>query len=365
MLRIIHLAGPPKAMGEAFGEAHRAEIQEFYRLRVLNALSQAAQYGGRKLGESHLLAVAQKSLSVSESYDPAGFQELNGIARGANLSVEQAFAMNGLTDLRDVLAWSKEVPGFEGCSSFLIQGDKTKDGRILAGQTWDLATDNMPYVIGVHRRPKDGPETWCLSTVGCLSLIGLNAEGIAIGTTNIRTKDARPGICYLSVIHKVLSTRRMEDAIDAVRTKGRAAAHYYWLASRDRRTVGVECTAAQEDLVEVERGHYVHCNHVLLTVNQALESAPPKPSESTVCRQNRLSELIGSAPPGSIDAGTMRRFLSDHEGGEGAICRHDLAGISSNGAVIVSVEEGKIIACQGLPCTAEWVDLVSGNRAPA
>ena len=81
MLRIIHLAGPPKAMGEAFGEAHRAEIQEFYRLRVLNALSQAAQYGGRKLGESHLLAVAGKSLSISESYDPAGFQELNGIAR--------------------------------------------------------------------------------------------------------------------------------------------------------------------------------------------------------------------------------------------------------------------------------------------
>jgi len=146
-------------MGEAYGEQLRAEIREFYSLRVLNALAQAKQFGGRKLDEGHLLAIADKSLSVSESYDPEGHAELVGIARAANLSVAQVFAMNGLTDLRDVLAWSSEVPGFEGCSSFLVQGDRTTDGQVLGGQTWDLATDNMPYVIGVHRRPTEGPET--------------------------------------------------------------------------------------------------------------------------------------------------------------------------------------------------------------
>jgi len=361
VLRTIHLHGSPKTMGESFGEAHRSEIREFYQLRVLNALEQAAQYSGRKLGEGALLAVAKKSLSISEAYDPSGFAELAGIAHAANLSIEQAFAMNGLTDLRDVLAWSSEVPGFEGCSSFLLQGDKTTDGRLLCGQTWDLATDNMPYVIGVHRRPKDGPETWCLSTVGCLSLIGLNAEGIAVGTTNIRTKDARPGICYLSIIHKALRAKTFEEAISAIRTKGRAAAHYYWVASRDKQAAGVECSATLEERIDVKQGHYVHCNHVLTTTNLSLDGAPPKQSESTVCRQNRLSALLGDAPASSLDRPALQRFLADHEGGEGAICRHNYAGISSNGAVIASPETGAIIACQGTPCTAEWVDLVAAG----
>jgi isopenicillin-N N-acyltransferase-like protein len=358
-MRVLHLRGTPRAMGEAHGESLRSEIQEFYNLRVLNALAQAKQFGGRQLDQGHLLAVADKSLAVSESYDPEGFAELGGIARAAHLTVAQVFAMNGLTDLRDVLAWSSEVPGFEGCSSFLVQGDRTKDAHLLGGQTWDLATDNMPYVIGVHRQPKDGPETWSLTTSGCLSLIGLNGEGLAVGTTNIRTKDARPGICYLSVIHRALRQRTLDEAIGCVTTKHRAAAHYYWLASgREGRAAGIECTATQHHTTELARGHFVHCNHVLSEENRPLEAAPPKPSESTVCRQSRMGELIEGATQG-IEVGTMRGFLSDHQGGEGAICRHDLAGISSNGAAIIDPVALKMWACQGLPCTATWIELTA------
>lgn len=364
-MRILHLSGSPRVMGEAYGEQLRTEIQAFYHLRVLNALAQAKQFGGRKVDEGHLLAIAEKSLAISESYDPDGHAELVGTARAANLTVAQAFAMNGLTDLRDVLAWSSEVPGFEGCSSFLVQGDRTTDGRVLGGQTWDLATDNMPYVIGVHRRPKNGgPETWCLTTVGCLSLIGLNAEGIAVGTTNIRTTDARPGICYLSVIHKALRQSRLDDAIACVKTKHRAAAHYYWLASgTEQRAVGIECSATLHHEHEVVRGHYVHCNHVLGPENRPLEAAPPKPTESTVCRQTRMDQLIGEAKV--VDAATLRGFLADHEGGEGAICRHDIAGISSNGAVVVEPESRRIWAAQGTPCTATWVELTAAETGAA
>jgi len=358
-------------MGEAFGEQLRPQIQEFYHLRVLNALAQAKQFGGRALTEGHLLAVTEKCLGVSESYDPEGYAELAGIARAANLTVAQGFAMNGLTDLRDVLAWSDEVPGFEsrgggeqkegeGCSSFIVQGNKTATGEIIAGQTWDLATDNMPYVIGVHRKPIGAPETWSLTTAGCLTLIGMNAEGIAVGTTNIRTKDARPGLGYLSIIHKAIRQRNLDDAMACVTTKHRAAAHYYWLVSgKERRAAGIECTATLHHTHLIERGHYVHCNHVLAPAHKALEGAPPKPTESTLCRQSRMDEMIGDTAV--VDAATMRLFLGDHEGGEGAVCRHDIAGISSNGAVVVEPERLAIQAVQGLPCTEPWVDLITAD----
>ena len=358
-------------MGEAFGEICRVEIREFYHLRVVNALAQAKQFGGRSVDEGTLLEIARRSLSVTESYDPQGYAELHGIARGANLSLEQAFAMNGLTDLRDVLAYWDGIPGLaggvtladtgvDGCSSFLVMGDKTSDGRMLCGQTWDLATDNMPYVIAVHRQPKDAPETWSLTTAGCLSLIGLNAEGIAIGTNNLRSKDARPGLCYLSLIHKALGQRTLEAAVSCVTTPHRAAAHYYWLASaREKVAAGVECTATLHERTDVTHGFYVHCNHFLGEKTKKLDASPPKTTDSTACRQSRLDELLARAQ--GVDEPTMQRFLADHENGEAAICRHDFAGISSNGAAVFSPERPRAVACQGTPCTAAWIDLVASS----
>jgi isopenicillin-N N-acyltransferase-like protein len=375
-LPLVELAGKPRAMGEAFGEQFRAEIGSFYRLRTLNALAQAQQFGGRRVGERELLSVAAQSLSVSESYDPDGFAELAGIARAANLSVEQVFAMNGLTDLRDVLAWSSAVPGYglsttdrgiDGCTSIVLAGDVTDAGTPLGGQTWDLATDNMPYVVAVHRRPKDAPETWALTTVGCLSLIGLNAEGLAIGTTNLRTRDARPGICYLSIIHRALSRRGFDGALAAIDVRHRAAAHYYWVASRDGRVAGVECTATRAARVDVPRGAYIHTNHVLDPENAKLEGNPPKPEESTVFRAARLAELVDARARArrgwSLDS--LRDAFADHAHGEGAICRHDYAGVSSNGAVVVDLARPAIWATRGTPCVGTWVDLLTGEALEA
>ena len=203
-MKVVKLEGTPKAMGECFGETYREEIQSFYELRLANALEQAAKYGDRNLVEDQVLSVSRECLSLTEGFDPDGYIELVATARAANLQAEQLWALNGLTDLRDILAWDDLSVYGGGCSSFVIQGDRTVDGHVLCGQTWDLATDNMPFVIGVHRVPHDAPQTWCLTTMGCLSLIGMNEEGIAIGTTNLRSKDARRGVCYLSIIHKVL-----------------------------------------------------------------------------------------------------------------------------------------------------------------
>ena len=93
-------------MGECFGETCRSEIQEFYAPRVQNAIHQAKKYGARDLSEEQVLAVAKECLNFSEGFDPDGHQELVVMARAANLAPEQVWAPNGLTDLRDILAWS-------------------------------------------------------------------------------------------------------------------------------------------------------------------------------------------------------------------------------------------------------------------
>lgn len=353
-MRVLSFAGSCAAIGEAFGEACRSEIAELYAARLRNAVAQAKQHGGRDVGEQALLDVARACIPATAAYHPDGFAELQGIARGAKLSVEQIVAMNGLTDLRDVLAWGGELETFGGCSAFVVAGDWTANGKLLCGQTWDLATDNLPHVVAVHRRPDRGPQTWTLTTVGCLSLIGLNEAGIAIGTTNIRTTDARPGVTYLSLIHKALSTTTLDDAAAAIRDARRAGAHFYYLADAHGHARALECTPAHVDEAVIESGAYVHTNHCLVAEHQALEGDTP--SASSHARQDRLEALIAEdCHTADLDAAT--RWLGDRANGVNAISRSDFDGITSNGAVVMEPESGTIWVAHGPPHEASWLDL--------
>lgn len=353
-MRVLSFAGSPSEMGEAFGESCRAQIAELYAARLRNATEQAKEYGGREVDEATVLAVARACIEPTAAYDPDGFAELQGIARGANQTLEKILAMNGLTDLRDVLAWGGQLEALGGCSAFVVTSDWTRDGKLLCGQTWDLATDNMPHVLGVHRRPERGPATWTMTTVGCLSLIGLNEVGIAVGTTNIRTTDARPGVTYLSLIHKALGCTTLEDAAAAITSAERAGAHFYYLADARGRALALECTPHHVDTTEIETGAYVHTNHCLCPEHQTIEGDTP--SASSHARQLRLEQLIGE-DCGRADLDAAKRWLADRAGGVNAISRTDFDGISSNGAVVMQPETGTIHVAHGPPHLAQWQDL--------
>jgi isopenicillin-N N-acyltransferase-like protein len=358
-MRVLSFAGAPRELGLAFGETCRAEIHELYEKRLANAIAQALSFGGKVVDEALILAIARRSLPIVERTYPRGHEELVGIARGANLDLVRLWAMNALTDLRDVAAftegaaWQAPVDG-EGCSSFLVTGARTEDGHGLAGQTWDLATDNGPHVVVVRRAPADGPRTVSLTTDGCLSLIGLNEEGIAVGTTNIRTTDARAGVCYLDVIHEALSCTRFEDAVRVIVEAPRAGAHYFYVMDGTGRGAAVECTARRAHRLDVLDGHYVHCNHVLVDGHCALEASGPRASSEQ--RQGRLSELL-EHHPGPLRMGDLERFLADHRHGANAICRHDVAGISSNGSMILDPHRRRARAVHGPACQGTWIEV--------
>ncbi|MDX9979821.1 MAG: C45 family peptidase [Lentisphaeria bacterium] len=349
-LPIIELAGSPERMGETFGEQCREEIRELYVVRLEAAIRFAAGKG-RVFRPEQVLGIARQCLEPTAAYDPVGYREFLGIARGASLAPEQLYAMQGLTDLRDVLGFGPPPDGV-GCSSFVVAGDRAAGGQLLLGQTWDLQTDNMPFVRLVHRRPDDTPETWCLTLSGCLTLIGINAAGIAVGNTNLQTTDARVGVQYLTVLHRALRSRSLAEAVDSICQAPRAGAHYYYAAGPDGVAFGLECSARQAVRFEVASGIFVHCNHALSPEIAALEATPPGSSSSH--RQGRLRELLDTHP-GPLGVDDLKRLLADHEGGPGrCICRHDRDGVSTNATVILSPSTREIHACRAQPHLGEW-----------
>lgn len=350
-LPVIELSGTPRAMGEAFGEGCRAAAQELYAIRLQWAI-RFAQEHGRAFSEEQVLAACRACLPATRDWDGEGYEEFAGIARGAGLAPEQCYALQGLTDLRDLLAFGP-LPDGMGCSSFAVAPDRSATGHLLLGQNWDLQTDNLPYVRLVHRRPDRAPATWAVTLTGCLTLIGVNGAGIAAGNTNLVTRDARSGVQYLSVLHRVLRAGSLAEAVSAVREAPRAAAHYYYLGGPEGRAIGLECSATRAAVFLLEQGVAVHCNHALNPEIAALEAGPPL--VSTVHRQQRLTRLLGDHP-GPIGIDDLKRFLADHAGGpDRCLCRHDYDAVSTNAVVILSPTTRQIHACRGQAHVGEWV----------
>jgi isopenicillin-N N-acyltransferase-like protein len=337
-------------MGEAFGEGCRAQIHELYDIRMHWAIVFAGEQG-RTFDPEEVLEVAERCLVPTRRFDPVGHEEFGGIARGARLTPAQVYVLHGLTDLRDLLGFGP-ASADSGCSSFIIGRDRTETGRLLLGQTWDLQTDNLPYVVLVHRRPTGAPETWSVTVTGGLSLIGLNAEGVAVGNTNLKARDSRIGVQYLSVIHRALGCRTLEEAVEAVAQSPRAGAHYYYLGGPEGTACGLECSATRCVRFDIRGGTFAHCNHPLADEIRDLEAEPP--SDSSLARQQRLSALLdGHADPLSVE--TVKAMLSDHEGVELAICRHDHEDLNTNACVILSPETREIHACRGQAHAGTWV----------
>jgi isopenicillin-N N-acyltransferase-like protein len=266
-------------------------------------------------------------------------------------------AMNGLTDLRDALAFGGSFEAAGGCTAFVVQRDRSADGRLWAGQTWDLGSDNLPYVVGVHRKPDAGPETWCVTTVGCLSLMGINAEGVAIGTTNLRTVDAGPGVPYLSVIHRALAEPTAAAAARLIARAPRAGGHSYTAVDRNGGAYAIECTARRSVAMAIRGGFHVHTNHCQLPAHQALEAELPYASSHA--RLARMQSLLRNAT--QLDGPFLENCLADRDGGKLAICRDDFDGISTNAALVVCPEAPTLRVCHGHPPHSPWLDLFSGG----
>ena len=366
-LESIELAGSPRSMGQAFGEACRDDTRELFHTR-LDAARSFARRHGRRLEPEPILDLAQQCLSITEAYDPVGYEEFLGIARGAELTPQQLFVTQGLTDLRDILAFSDPSPTTtaaapaprdggdadrEGCSAIILPPPRAEHGQTILAQTWDLATSNMPFVRLVHRKPLDAPATVSLTLTGCLTLIGLNSEGLAVGNTNLHTRDSRVGLQYLTILHRAIRCRNVAEAEPCIARSPRSAAHYYYLADAAGVAVGLECSATRCHRFVVAGDAFVHCNHCLAPPIAELEV--PANHDSTRFRQQRLTDLLNQRhAPVTID--DARDLLCDGEGGDLAVCRYSTGpyDVSTNAAVIMRPATGEFHACRAQPDRGQW-----------
>lgn len=355
-LETITLTGTAREMGLQHGEQLREAVQGMIRTRVELAVEAAARAHPR-FDRQWCLNLAEESLPLLQRYSLPVFNELQGLAEGAQLTLPELVIGNGWTDFKDLLALRVHADQAEEeineCTSVVVGGNLMADGRTYLAQTWDMNVSAGQYMLLVRREPSDGPRTLSLTTAGCLSLIGLNEHGLAVGNTNLAPLDARPGIFYLALIHQALAQRTFEDATEAITRAQRMSGHYYYLGGSYGEFMGLETTAARHEIIIPPLGTYVHTNHylqpALLATGLTTEAGP-----NTLGRQAQM-EKLAAALPGELDRDDLTRLLRDHDGPQ-PVCRHNdnPSGAATLGAAILCPQSLTLWVTAGNPCENDF-----------
>lgn len=357
-LTTVEVQGAPRDLGRGQGEAFREKIREFVGMRLEAVRGYFAERG--QGGAERLLDVGRESFAIYEAWDPEGFEEHLGIAEGAGLDATELFTVANMTDMRDavLLAAARGEPlrkvVDEGCTSVLLPGTHTTNAKPLVGQTWDLNPPDVDYVIAIHRRPNEGPETWGVTCVGCLTLMGMNEHGLVVGTTNIKTFGSRPGVGYLCILHRSVRARDVEEASALVQGAPHAGAHTYWLADAQRQ-IEWEASPNGSFLREVQPERPLwRTNHCLAPTHRELEGEVP--GESSRARFGSVERLVAA---GGFDEARLRALFADRSEGILSVNRYaeDAQGTATNAVFIASPTERRAWACRGPADRGAWVEL--------
>jgi isopenicillin-N N-acyltransferase-like protein len=349
-LPIVECTGDARALGRAQGEALRERIKAFMAQRLTAFEQYSRERGGP--GVPEFLEIGARCFAAFEAWDPEGAAEQRGIAEGAGVELVALYGTTNMTDVRDVLLLPASRAD-EGCTSLLVPPARTRAGKILVGQTWDLNPTDLDFVVAVHRRPAQGPETWSVTCAGALSLTGMNARGVSVGTTNIKTRRSRVGVGYLSLLHRAIRADSAAEARALLASAPRAAAHTYWLADAEQ-ALELECDP--ETVIErrVNSEPLARTNHCLGDSMRALEGEAP-----TASSQKRLRRAESRLQSELQDVASLQALMRDRSDGVDSINRYaeDDQGTTTNACLVALPAERALWACRGPADRGAWVQL--------
>jgi isopenicillin-N N-acyltransferase-like protein len=310
----------PREWGRIHGESFRGEIHSLTEIRT---------YLTMRLGKfpdaNTVLRVAEAHLPVLERFDRDLYDELCGIAEGADASPAQIVVLNHYTDLRDLDpeavpstpdAEVIDEPG--GCS---IVWARTPSGPLLA-QTWDMHATAIPYVMMLYVPERAGrPASWLFTLTGCLGMTGLNRAGLGVAINNLFSTDARIGVVWPALVRRSLCERSAAAARDVVLQSPIGSGRHYLVADAAA-AWGIEASGTASEIVfdagepAADVATYIHTNHCLSPVVGARSRVPA--TSTTFDRYQRLTASIAERPV--VDVPDAWRRLGSHDGYPRSVC---------------------------------------------
>ncbi len=233
--RVLHLKGTPREMGLQHGTLLKADIVE--EIRFLFEVK-AKEFKPELLGVKVPLDARRLILSIAQlqrKHTPARFyDELQGIADGAGLPVDDVIAANF-------------IPEMFHCSGFALSGSATKDGTLYHGRILDYGCDwkLQDHAILVIAEPEGAIPFLNVTYAGFIgSVTGMNAKKISIGEMGGGGQGHWDGVPMSMLVRMALEEADdLDEAIAVFRDHPRTCQYFYVVADgKSGKGVGMEAS---------------------------------------------------------------------------------------------------------------------------
>ena len=294
----MSVSGSNYEIGKAIGMAARSLLirsMDNYRI----TLAAEGWTGPWELPEGYL--------SAAREIFPHLVEELQGMADGSGLSFRDLFFLNSL---EEALEYRKPL----ACTAIAVSGQK----EVWLGHNEDWYASDRDTVIVICARPKGKPAFISVTAAPFLAAVGMNETGLAQGVNSVEALDSGMGVPRMFAARAVLEAASLEEALTLATPTGRAGGYNHLLASGDGTIGNLETTATAADYLTGAELIF-HTNHY---TSPALTELAEKPSDHSLVRYERLTEMADNIVDNSSVKEALIDALSDHGNRPRSICRH-------------------------------------------
>ena len=331
---LIEVSGTSYEMGFQHGRQAGDLIQKY--------LSFIEKLTGKSRAE--LCQNVREFYPLIEKLSPSLIEEIKGLAKGADISLDEALLCQARGEAASVPA--------QGCTAFALKGSATMDETTFAGQNQDLEPEYADVAILLRVSPSDSrPRALIFTFAGQLGYSGMNQYGLAHFANQLYDAPWQTGLPHYPLKRVILEQNNLDDCLEILRQHPTCSAANMVFCVGDGQIADIEIRP--EGIARFTDTHpdsIVHANHYLAPEFSHHETNTLKDSCS---RLERMRSLI-QEHWGSITLDTLKEILSDHDGDPAAICRHGERGMISISGYIAEPAKGLLHVRRGPGCTGTW-----------
>jgi isopenicillin-N N-acyltransferase-like protein len=278
------------------------------------------------------LAMAESSGDVLRTFDPGLWDELTGIAEGAEVDLREIVVINIRTGITRMVEAS--VPEDHECTSAVVLGEATANGHTLLGQNWDQSGVCQPNTVLIEQRIAGEPALLFITEAGILFRHGMNEDGVGICGNALRSdREARADNGNPAPVarRRALRKSNLNDAARALRETPRSHSANHMMADASGQAVDIESIPGDTFELQPEGGILVHSNHFLHERAKAsgLKDRGVISHPDTLYRDCRVRDHL-AARRGRITVEDFKDALKDHHGHPLSVCRHPKPGATGD-----------------------------------
>jgi isopenicillin-N N-acyltransferase-like protein len=296
-LPLTVIKGKPHERGRQYGEHFADAIANFLEKEIVKPFSASVK-------RDDMLRYAAQCSKLIKDYSPEIFDELDGMAEGAKLKLEEVVAVT----LHEEFYHQGKLPKADHCTAIAAGPPDTDDKFTYVGQTWDWFMSLYGVSQMLLWQRTEGPSLLTYAYPGLWVGAGMNSEGLAFCWTSTPSLDItgpRVGIPSYVLIAQMLYQKKLKDAIEEVRRAKQAGWFTIVLADGDGKLANIE--GSPKDLaVEYHEGH-------LARVYYGSHKMTGTPNDKPVPYHERCQLMYSllEKSKGKLNAKSMQGLLSD------------------------------------------------------